>query len=416
MMKLKITGGRRLGGSVKVSGAKNSILKVMAASLLADGCCVFSNAPLITDVSTMIGVLRGLGAEARIESGRIIVNPSGLSGCEPPEELVREMRASIQVMGPLLARLGRVRVRQPGGCDIGPRPIDLHLKGFSALGAKIREERGFIIAEADKLVGAEIHLDLPSVGATENIMMAACLAEGTTIIHNAAREPEIVDQQNFLNRMGARIIGAGTDTVKIRGVKRLEGADYTIIPDRIEAGTYMCAIAITGGTASVENVIPEHLQAVISKLREAGIVVEPRESSIWISANRRPGAISVRSMPYPGFPTDMQPQVTALMSIAKGTSIVSETIFPNRFRYVDELHRMGANIKLEGRVAVVEGVESLMGADVEAPDLRGGAALILGALAAEGETEISGIQHIDRGYEDIAGKLRGLGADILGVE
>ncbi|HHV61815.1 MAG TPA: UDP-N-acetylglucosamine 1-carboxyvinyltransferase [Firmicutes bacterium] len=415
MMKLKITGGRRLEGSVKVSGAKNSILKVMAASLLADGCCIFSNAPMITDVSTMIGVLQGLGAKARAESGRIVVDPSSLSGYEPPEELVREMRASIQVMGPLLARLGRVRVRQPGGCDIGPRPIDLHLKGFSALGAKIKEERGFIIAEARKLVGAEIHLDLPSVGATENIMMAACFAEGTTIIHNAAREPEIVDQQNFLNRMGARIIGAGTDTIKVRGVRRLEGIDYTIIPDRIEAGTYMCAIAITGGAACVENVIPEHLQAVISKLREAGIDVQPRESSIWVSAGQRPAAISVRSMPYPGFPTDMQPQVTALMSIARGTSIISETIFPNRFRYVDELHRMGANIKLEGRVAVVEGVESLTGADVEAPDLRGGAALILGALAADGETEISGVQHIDRGYEDIVGKLRGLGADIRRV-
>lgn len=413
-MKLVIAGSRPLSGVVKVAGAKNAALKIMAASLLAGGVCRLSNVPRITDVDTMLGVLRGLGArvDVRPDGSTMSIDPSGVDCCEPPEELVKEMRASIQVMGPLLARLGYVRARQPGGCNIGPRPIDLHLKGFAALGAKITEERGYVSVRAGKLKGAEILLDIPSVGATENIMMAACLAEGTTVIRNAAREPEIVDQQNFLNRLGARIRGAGTDTIRIEGVKSLGATDYAVIPDRIEAGTFMVACAMTGGVARIENVIVEHVQALIAKLREAGAEVVEGDSYVVVRGPRRLRAVSIRTLPYPGFPTDMQPQFVAAMSVACGTSIVTETIFPNRFRYTEELRRMGANVRVEGRVAIVQGVMALSGAHVEAPDLRGGAALILGALVSEGTTEIAGVHHVDRGYEDLPGKLVKLGAAI----
>ncbi|HHY97803.1 MAG TPA: UDP-N-acetylglucosamine 1-carboxyvinyltransferase [Firmicutes bacterium] len=415
-MRYEISGGAPLHGAVRVSSAKNSALKLMAASLLAESPSMISNMPDITDVKTMIGVLRGLGAKVEYKgSDTIIVDPSALSSWEAPENLVREMRASIQVLGPLLARLGRARVLQPGGCDIGPRPIDLHLKGFRALGANINDERGFICASATKLTGAEIHLDFPSVGATENIMMAACLAEGTTIIRNAAREPEIVDQQNFLNKMGAKVQGAGTDTIKIHGVKRLIGTEYQPIPDRIEAGTMVVAVAITGGDAWVENVIPEHVNAVTSKLREAGVEIIEEDSRMRVMARGPIKAISIRSLPYPGFPTDMQPQMSALLSFAQGTSIITENIFPNRFRYIEELRRMGADIKLEGRVAIIHGKSKLLGADVEAPDLRGGAALVLAGLAADGVTRVSNIWHIERGYERMAEKLASLGAKIVRV-
>ncbi len=410
-MKLVIAGSRPLSGVVAVGGAKNAALKIMAASLLAGGVCRLSNVPRITDVDTMVGVLRGLGARVDVQAdGTMSIDPSGVDHCEPPEELVKEMRASIQVMGPLLARLGHVRARQPGGCNIGPRPIDLHLKGFAALGANITEDRGYVLVRADRLKGAEILLDIPSVGATENIMMAACLAEGTTVIRNAAREPEIVDQQNFLNRLGARVRGAGTDTIRIEGAKLSGATDYAVIPDRIEAGTFMVAVAMTGGMARIENVIVEHLQALIAKLREAGAEVIEGDSYVIVRGPRRLRAVSIRTLPYPGFPTDMQPQFVAATSVAEGTSIVTETIFPNRFRYTEELRRMGANVRVEGRVAIVQGVQALSGAHVEAPDLRGGAALILGALVSGGTTEITGVHHIDRGYEDLPGKLARLGA------
>lgn len=415
-MRFKIAGGKRLSGQVRISGAKNAMLKLMAASLLCDGECKIGNVPRITDVETMAGVIEALGAKVSFgDDATMLIDTRAVQSIEPPEELVREMRASIQVMGPLLARFGKVRIRQPGGCNLGPRPIDLHLKGFAALGANIKEEYGYVSAEAKRLLGADIHLDFPSVGATENIMTAACLAEGTTVIRNAAREPEIVDQQNFLNRMGARIRGAGTDTIKVRGVDSLTGTDYTIIPDRIEAGTYMVAIAMSRGDAWVEGVIPEHVGAILAKLREGGVEVYEEGNRVRISAEGL-RAINVRSLPYPGFPTDMQPQIVAFASVASGTSIITESIFPNRFRYADELRRMGANIRIEGSVAVVEGARHLWGACVEAPDLRGGAALVLAGLVACGTTIVSGVSHIARGYEDMAGKLRGLGADIQEVE
>lgn len=413
-MRLVIAGSRPLSGTVKVAGAKNAALKIMAASILAGGVCRISNVPRIADVDTMLGVLRGLGARVEVgpDGSTMSIDPSGVDRCEPPEEQVREMRASIQVMGPLLARLGYVRARRPGGCNIGPRPIDLHLKGFAALGAKINEESGYVSVRAEKLRGAEVFLDIPSVGATENIMMAACLAEGTTIIKNAAREPEIVDQQRFLNRLGAKVSGAGTDTIRIEGVKSLGAADYAVIPDRIEAGTFMVASAMTRGTVRVENVVVEHLQALIGKLREAGAEIVEGDSFVVVKGPERLRAASVRTSPYPGFPTDMQPQFVAAMSVADGTSIVTETIFPNRFKYVEELSRMGATVRVEGRVAIVQGVASLAGGSVEAPDLRGGAALILAALVSSGPTVLSGVHHVDRGYEDLPGKLAKLGAAI----
>ncbi len=413
MVRLVITGSRPLSGSVRVGGAKNAALKIMAASMLAGGTCGLSNVPRIADVQTMVGVLSSLGA--RVETrpdGTVRIDPTRVDCSEPPEDLVREMRASIQVMGPLLARRGFVRARQPGGCNIGPRPIDLHLKGFAALGANVTEDGGYVTASARKLRGAEITLDFPSVGATENIMTAACLAEGTTTIRNAAREPEIVDQQRFLNRLGAQIAGAGTDTITIRGVKELGAADYAVIPDRIEAGTFMVAVAMTGGDARIDNVICEHVQAVAACLREGGAQVIEGEACVIVKGPERLRATNVRTSPYPGFPTDMQPQFVAAMSVARGTSVITETIFPSRFRYARELARMGASIRVDGKVATVEGVPALSGAKVEAPDLRGGASLILAALVAQGTTDLSGVHHVDRGYEDLPGKLAQLGAAI----
>jgi UDP-N-acetylglucosamine 1-carboxyvinyltransferase len=375
--------------------------------------------PQIADVNTMAGVLRGLGATVDFhQDGSIVIDPSGVNKLEPSEELVIRMRASIQVMGPLLARFGYVKTRQPGGCNIGPRPIDLHLKGFSALGAEIREEYGYVSARASKLRGAEILLDIPSVGATENIMTAACLAEGTTILRNAAREPEIVDEQNFLNRLGANIRGAGTDTIKIEGVKGLRATDYTVIPDRVEAATFMTAIAVAGGEARIENTIPEHQQALIAKLRETGVEIMEGDNHVIAKKpwQKRLRAANIRTLPYPGFPTDVQPQFVAAMSLAEGTSEIIEGVFPLRFKYTEELTKMGAKVTVDGKQAVITGVPALHGTTLEAPDLRGGAALILAALAAEGVTELSGIEHIDRGYEDLPGKLSLLGASIERID
>lgn len=418
LYRFEIRGGRKLKGTVKISGAKNAVLKLMAAALLSNNECLIRNVPRIKDVETMIGVLSGLGAEVSWEDQttlRIKVN-QGL-GFIAPDQYVREMRASAQVMGPLLAKLGRVKLYQPGGCIIGPRPIDLHLKGFQALGAEVFEEHGYVYVEAPQLHGAEIHLDFPSVGATENIMAAAILAKGTTVIRNAAKEPEIIEEQNFYNRLGAKIRGAGTDTIRIEGVDRLNHKiiDYTVIPDRIEAGTFMIAAAITGGDIIIDDVIPEHIEALIAKMREVGVALELEPDRIRVISNRvlKPADITV--LPYPGFPTDLQPQMTALLCVSDGTSVVTENVFGSRFGYVDELLRMGAAIKVESRSAIVKGVPNLSGASVYAPDLRAGAALVIAGLAAQGVTFIEGIQYLDRGYEGLEEKLTNLNADLRRV-
>ncbi|HBR29414.1 MAG TPA: UDP-N-acetylglucosamine 1-carboxyvinyltransferase, partial [Firmicutes bacterium] len=377
--------------------------------------CIIRNVPLIKDVLTMIEVLRSLGVEISWEEEAVLrIKPKKDLNYVAPDELVREMRASVQVMGPLLTKIGKVKLYQPGGCVIGQRPIDLHLKGFQALGADIVEEHGYVYAEARKLKGVDIHLDFPSVGATENIMAAAILAEGTTVIKNAAKEPEIIEEQNFYNRLGARIRGAGTDTIRIEGVPSLRSTpvDYMVIPDRIEAGTYILAAAITGGEITLLDIIPEHFEALTSKLKESGIHIEIEGDTMKIKAGEKLVPIDVTILPYPGFPTDLQPQITAVMSVADGTSLITENVFGGRFRYVDELVRMGANIRVEGRSAVVKGVKRLTGAAVIAPDLRAGAALVLAGLAAEGTTIIEGVPYIDRGYERIEDKLSLLGADI----
>ncbi|HHT04807.1 MAG TPA: UDP-N-acetylglucosamine 1-carboxyvinyltransferase [Hydrogenispora sp.] len=418
MEQLHIDGGQRLHGQVRISGAKNAVLKLMAASLLVENECIIRNVPLIQDVLTMIEVLRSLGVEISWEEEAVLrIKPKKDLNFVAPDELVREMRASVQVMGPLLTKIGRVKLYQPGGCVIGQRPIDLHLKGFQALGANVVEEHGYVYAEAKKLKGVDIHLDFPSVGATENIMAAAILAEGTTVIKNAAKEPEIIEEQNFYNRLGARIRGAGTDTIRIEGVPALRSipVDYTVIPDRIEAGTYILAAVITGGEITLLDVIPEHFEALTSKLKESGVQIEIDGDTMKVTADRKLNPIDITVLPYPGFPTDLQPQITAVMSLADGTSLITENVFGARFRYVDELVRMGANIRVEGRSAVVKGVKRLTGAAVIAPDLRAGAALVLAGLAAEGKTVIEGVHYIDRGYERIEEKLSALGADITRI-
>jgi len=364
----------------------------------------------------MTEVLNSLGAKALREGDSIKISAGTIDSFEAPYDLVRKMRASFLVMGPLLARKGRARISMPGGCAIGSRPIDLHLKGFAALGAQIELGHGFVEAKCDKLKAATIYLDFPSVGATENIMMAAALAEGQTTIGNAAKEPEIIDVANFLNSMGAKIRGAGTDIIKIEGVKELSGISYTVIPDRIETGTYLVAGAITGGNVLLENVVPEHLKPVIAKLIECGADITEEPEGLRVIGCERPVASDVKTMPYPGFPTDMQAQIMAFLSKACGTSMVIETVFENRYMHVEELKRMGAKIKIEGRSAVVEGVEKLSGAPVKATDLRAGAALILAGLAAEGTTKVMHTYHIDRGYVDIVGKLKNLGANIKKVD
>jgi len=411
-----IEGGRPLVGTVKISSAKNAVLPVLAASLLTESQCIIEDAPELEDVKVMIEVLKSLGARAQREGDSIKITASEINSFEAPYDLVRKMRASFLVMGPLLARKGRARISMPGGCAIGSRPIDLHLKGFAALGAEIELGHGYVEAKCKKLTGSTIYLDFPSVGATENIMMAAALAEGQTTIENAAKEPEIIDIANFLNSMGAKIRGAGTDIIKIEGVKELSGISYTVIPDRIETGTFLVAGAITGGNILLENVVPEHLKPVIAKLIECGATITEEPEGLRVIGNGRPMASDVKTMPYPGFPTDMQAQIMAYLSTALGTSMVIETVFENRFMHVEELKRMGAKIKIEGRSAVIEGVEKLSGAPVKATDLRAGAALILAGLAAEGTTKVMNTYHIDRGYVNIVEKLQNLGASIKKVD
>ena len=398
MEKLIIHGGHELHGRVKISGAKNAVLPIIAATLLAqDKPCVLDEVPYLNDVCTIAEVLRQLGAKVDFnrQQHTLFVDSTVLKTVDAPYDLVRKMRASFVIMGPLLARYGKAKISMPGGCAIGTRPIDLHLKGFEALGAEIEIGHGFISATAPNgLKGTSIYLDFPSVGATENIIMAACMAEGQTILENAAQEPEIIDLANFLNIMGAKIRGAGTNVIKITGVPKLIGHNYTIIPDRIEAGTYMVAVAMTGGDIYIENAISEHLKPVIAKLNEAGVKIEEDIDGIRVSCNKRPKAIDIKTLPYPGFPTDMQAQFMAMLTIADGTGLVTETVFENRFMHVDELKRMGACIKVDGRTSIVEGVPSLNGCQVKATDLRAGAAMVLAGLVANGETEVSYIHHI----------------------
>lgn len=417
MERLIVKGGNRLVGTVKTSGAKNAVLPIIAASILGTSPSRLDEIPALEDVRTICAVLECLGIKVDAsEPHTLKIDSREITSCEAPYELVRSMRASFLVMGPLLARKGYARISQPGGCAIGTRPIDLHLKGFEALGVKIEQGHGYIEASAPEgMTGANIYLDFPSVGATENIMMAAAMANGTTVLENPAEEPEIVDLANYLNQMGARVRGAGTNVISIEGVSELHGVQHSVIPDRIEAGTYMIAAAMTGGDVIIENVLPEHQKPLIAKLREAGALVEEDIDRIHVVGSGRLKAVDIKTLPYPGFPTDMQAQMMAMLSVAEGRSKITETVFENRFMHVVELNRMGANITTEGRSAVITGPAHLTGCTVRATDLRAGAAMILAGLVAEGATEICDIYHIDRGYEEIAAKLTRLGADIKRV-
>lgn len=415
MNSLRLRGGRRLKGQVEISGSKNATLPIMAASLMSMGEVVLSGVPDLEDINVMSMALEILGAKVKREADVLVIDARTINNYELPESISRKMRASNLVMGALLGRFKRARVAYPGGCAIGVRPMDLHLKGLRNLGYELTEEYGFMEGKAQGIMGKEILLDFPSVGATENIIMAAALTPGITTIRNAAREPEISDLQNFLNGMGARITGAGLDTVQIEGVEKLGGVEYRVIPDRIEAGTFMAAAAISRGEVFLENVVLEHLQPLIAKLREIGVEVIPKNTGVRVIGNHKYRPTDIKTMPYPGFPTDMQPQMMALFASIPGTSIIVETIFENRYMHVQELRRMGADIKLEGRIAIVKGKTALEGATVEATDLRAGAALILAALFAHEETVISKLEHIDRGYEKIHEKLENLGADIRRV-
>jgi UDP-N-acetylglucosamine 1-carboxyvinyltransferase len=413
MEKIFVRGGNTLKGTVKLDGAKNATLPILAASLLTSGPNLFEDVPPLEDVNTICQLLEQLGVNVSwLGSGRLQIDAAHLNTCETPYELVRKMRASFLVMGPLLARSGRARVSLPGGCNIGTRPIDLHLKGFIALGAEVVMGHGYIEAKATRLTGSRIYLDFPSVGATENIMMAASLAQGTTIIENAAAEPEIVDLANYLNSAGANVRGAGTSLIRITGVEAMTGTNHTVIPDRIEAGTYIAAVAAAGGQVHLSNVVIDHLKPVIAKFEEVGVTILEHEDGLLVISNKSLSATDIKTLPYPGFPTDMQAQMTAVLTTARGISLVTETIFENRFMHVDELKRMNAKVKIDGRSAVIQGVEGLTGAQVNASDLRAGAALVVAGLVADGVTEVGNIHHIDRGYHDLVGKLKALGADI----
>ena len=417
MDKLVIDGGRRLSGELRVQGAKNAVLPILAATVLADGECVIHNAPRLRDVNKTDLVLTRLGCRVKREGNTITVSPADFCACRINEDLMREMRSSIIFLGAIISRCGTAAVGMPGGCPIGLRPIDLHLKGLRELGVEISEERGYINCRADTLKGAAIHLDFPSVGATENIMLASVYAEGETYISNAAREPEIADLANFLNLMGAKISGAGTGLIKIEGVKtRLRGAEYTVMPDRIAAATYLAAGAATGGEIFLRGAEPRHMEAMLHVLRDMGTEVRPLGDTIRLrSRGRLRGIHALRTMPYPGFPTDIQSPFMALAALADGTSVFTETIFENRFRHVDELVRMGADIKVEGRSAVVRGVKRLSGARLVARELRGGAALVIAALAADGQSEVTGTEYIDRGYEEIEKYISSCGGIIKRV-
>lgn len=415
--KFVINGGRPLHGEVRISGAKNAAVAILPAVLLSDGPCVIENLPDISDVSTILKTMQSLGAQIRmINKSTVEIDPRHVNSFVVSKKMAEGMRASSYFLGALLGRMLRARVAPPGGCDFGVRPIDQHIKGFEALGAKMTIENGMVDAKAMSLTGCLIYLDVVSVGATINIMLAAAKADGLTIIENAAREPHIVDLANFLNSMGANIMGAGTGVIKIRGVKHLSGANYSIIPDQIEAGTYMAAAVATRGDILVTNVTPKHLESIIAKLRETGAEITEFDESVRVKMTRRPRKCNVKTMPHPGFPTDMQPQIAAVLSIAEGTSIITEGVWDSRFRYVEQLTFMGADIQVDGKMAVITGVEKLKPSPVRAVDLRAGAAMIIAGLSAEGTTEIEEIDHIDRGYENVVEKFSALGADIKRVK
>lgn len=418
MEKIIVRGGRKLNGTVKVEGAKNAVLPVIAASLLASKeKSIICDVPTLSDVYTINEVLRHLGADVHFENNQVIVDASKELSTEAPFEYVRKMRASVLVMGALLARNGRARVALPGGCAIGSRPIDQHLKGFEAMGALIKVGNGFIDAEVNgRLKGAKVYLDFPSVGATENIIMAASLADGTSIIENCAKEPEIVDLANYINAMGGKIRGAGTGTIRIEGVESLKGAQHTIIPDRIEAGTFMVAAAITEGNVLVQGAVPEHLTSLVAKMEEMGVKIIEEKEGLRIIGPKKLKPIDIKTMPHPGFPTDMQSQMMALLLQADGTSMITETVFENRFMHVEEFRRMNGDIKIEGRSVIINGPVELQGAEVAATDLRAGAALILAGLCADGHTRVTELKHLDRGYVDFHNKLAGIGADIQRVK
>lgn len=419
MRKYVIHGGRPLYGRVDISGAKNAAVGILPAALMVEGACRIENIPAISDVDLLLNIMQDLGAHVRtVNRTTMDIDCTHILNQQIPYEQGRKIRASYYLIGALLGRYGWAEVPLPGGCDLGGRPIDLHEKGLTALGAQVEVHSGYVYAKAPegRLHGAHIYLDIASVGATINIMLAATLAQGMTIIENAAKEPHIVDVANFLNSMGADITGAGTDVIKIRGVKRLRGGEYSIIPDQIEAGTYMACVAACGGEVRICNVIPKHMECITAKLQEMGVEVEEDGDTLIVRRNGPLQRTNIKTMPYPGFPTDMQPQIAAVLSTAKGTSVLTEGVWGNRYRYVEEFRRLGASIQVEGKIAVIEGVEKLIGAPMEACDLRAGAAMVIAGLAAEGTSEVSNIKHIERGYENLIGKLTGIGADICTVE
>ena len=413
MSKFIIQGGKKLEGEVKISGSKNAALPIIAATILVKGKTTLYNVPDIQDVLTMFEIIKDIGGNVTRKNNKIIIDTSKIHTYEIPEELMRKMRSSVILAGAIIGKYHKANFSYPGGCEIGSRPIDLHLKGFEKLGITTKEEYGEIICSTEKIEGTSINLDFPSVGATENIILAACLAEGITILTNAAKEPEIEDMVKFLNKAGAKIKGAGTDRVEITGVKKLAEISYNIMPDRIEAGTYLVAGAITGGNIKITNANPKHIEPILNKLEEANCTLDVGKNYVAINAHKRIKAVDIKTMPYPGFPTDMQSIFGALLSTAKGTSIITENIFENRYKYIQELNRMGAKIKVEGRTAVIKGTRRIQGTNVVASDLRGGAALIIEALAAKGITQVDNVHYILRGYENIEEKLRKLGAKIF---
>ena len=412
MSKLIIQGGKKLEGEVQISGSKNAALPIIAGTVLIKGKTTLYNVPNIQDVQTMFEIIKDIGGKVTKKNNKIITDTSKIHTYEISENLMRKMRSSVILAGAIIGKYKKANFSYPGGCEIGSRPIDLHLKGFEKLGINIKEEYGEIICEADRIMGTQIHLDFPSVGATENIILASCLAEGVTVLTNAAKEPEIEDLVKFLNKAGAKIKGAGTDRVEIIGVKKLTEVSYNIMPDRIEAGTYLVAGAITGGNLKVTNLNSNHIEPILNKLEEAGCVLKIEKNTVEIKAPKRIKAVDIKTMPYPGFPTDMQSIFGALLTTAKGTSIITENIFESRYKYVQELNRMGAKINVEGRTAVIKGTKRIQGASVVASDLRGGAALVLEALVAKGVTQVDNVHYILRGYENIVDKLKNLGAKI----
>lgn len=412
MSKLIIQGGKKLEGEVQISGSKNAALPIIAGTVLIKGKTTLYNVPNIQDVQTMFEIIKDIGGKVTKKNNKIIIDTSKIHTYEIPENLMRKMRSSVILAGAIIGKYKKANFSYPGGCEIGSRPIDLHLKGFEKLGINIKEEYGEIICEADRIMGTQIHLDFPSVGATENIILASCLAEGVTVLTNAAKEPEIEDLVKFLNKAGAKIKGAGTDRVEIIGVKKLTEVSYNIMPDRIEAGTYLVAGAITGGNIKVTNLNSNHIEPILNKLDEAGCVLKIEKNAVEIKAPKRIKAVDIKTMPYPGFPTDMQSIFGALLTTAKGTSIITENIFESRYKYVQELNRMGAKINVEGRTAVIKGTKRIQGASVVASDLRGGAALVLEGLVAKGVTQVDNVHYILRGYENIVDKLKNLGAKI----